>query len=59
MKAYHNSKAEAAGSYWVCIEYEDGRTEYDGRLYGSQDEAERRRLQICGPGIIDTFLCTI
>ena len=44
MKAYHNSKAEAAGSYWVCIEYEDGRTEYDGRLYGSQDEAERRRL---------------
>lgn len=58
MKA-HN-KAEAAGSYWVAIEYEDGRTEYDGRLYTSTDEAERRALEIFrGPSIREIYICTI
>lgn len=58
MMAY--SKAEAAGSYWVAIEYEDGRTEYDGRLYHTTDEAERRALAIISrPSIRDAYICTI
>ena len=58
MKA-HN-KAEASGKYWVAIEYEDGRTEYDGQYFGTPDEAERRALTISwAPGIRETFICKI
>ena len=58
MKA-HN-KAEAISTYWVAIEYEDGRTEYDGRNYSTPDEAESRILAITNrPGIQSAYICTI
>ena len=58
MKAY--CKAEAVGRYWVAIEYETGATEYDGRVYETPDEAERRALRLSSQsGIREVFICTI
>lgn len=55
----HN-KAEAAGRYWVAVEFDDGRTEYDGRVYESEDEAERRLLSIIRRAPEATaYICTI